>query len=76
LTPQGVKINTESPPWSEIQAVLARGDSRLAAVLADILTPSLPNWRRAVEKHNINVELIAHQPWDPNTPLPWEFIQI
>ena len=36
LSHQGIKINHESPQWSEVQSVLSRGDSSLAAVLADI----------------------------------------
>ncbi|HEX7475636.1 MAG TPA: radical SAM protein, partial [Dehalococcoidales bacterium] len=56
LTPLGIKINTESPQWSEVQAALARGDNSFARVLADIERPSLPAWRRATEQHQVDVD--------------------
>ncbi|TET26754.1 MAG: radical SAM protein, partial [Dehalococcoidia bacterium] len=50
LAPQGIILKCESPAWSQIQAVLARGDAKLADVLADIDEVSLSGWRRAVAK--------------------------
>ncbi|HEX7476105.1 MAG TPA: hypothetical protein VF318_09110, partial [Dehalococcoidales bacterium] len=71
LTPLGIKINTESPQWSEVQAALARGDNSFARVLADIERPSLPAWRRATEQHQVDVDHFAHQEWDTKIKLPW-----
>jgi radical SAM superfamily enzyme YgiQ (UPF0313 family) len=74
LMPKGIKIKAESPAWSQVQGVLARGDVRLAAVLADIEEISLSGWRKAVEKHDIDVDFYAHQMWDIKKRLPWDFI--
>jgi radical SAM superfamily enzyme YgiQ (UPF0313 family) len=74
LSHQGIQIKNESPPWSEVQAVLSRGDTSLAAVLEDVDRGSLPVWRQAVEKQRISTEYFAHQKWDTGQKLPWDFI--
>ncbi len=74
LQPKGIKINTESPDWSEVQAVLARGDTKLAEVLAGVEEVSLSGWRQAVRKCHLDIDFYAHQRWDTNQRLPWEII--
>ncbi len=74
LSPKGIKLKIESPAWSEVQAVLARGDARLAEVLADIETVSLSGWRRAAAKHHLDTDFYAHQRWDTRQKLPWAII--
>jgi radical SAM superfamily enzyme YgiQ (UPF0313 family) len=74
LSRQGVKINHESPAWSEVQAVLSRGDEKLAAVLADISHESLPEWKATLDKHQVDVSYFAHQKWEVDKTLPWGFI--
>jgi radical SAM superfamily enzyme YgiQ (UPF0313 family) len=71
LTPKGIQVKNESPHWSEVQAVLSRGDSSLAGVLADIEKQSLPAWRQAVEKNQTNIDYFAHQRWTTREKLPW-----
>jgi radical SAM superfamily enzyme YgiQ (UPF0313 family) len=75
LAGQGIKINHESPQWSEIQTVLSRGDSSLANALADIEKESLPAWHTAVEKHQIDMDYFTHQEWQENSKLPWSIIE-
>jgi len=72
LSPRGIKIKTESPAWSQVQAVLSRGDARLAGVLANIEEVSLSGWRKAVNR--LDVDYYAHQQWDTSQPLPWAVI--
>ena len=67
----GIKVNRESPQWSEVQAVLARGDSSLAPVLAAIEKPSLPAWRNAAGLHRLDIDFFAHQKWNMRNALPW-----
>lgn len=74
LTHQGIKINHESPQWSEVQSVLSRGDSSLAAVLADIQKEALPDWKEAIEKHQVDLDYFAHRRWEPSQKLPWGII--
>ncbi len=74
LQPKGIKIKSESPAWSQVQAVLARGDTELAEVLADTERISLSSWRKAVEEHRLDVDFYAHQRWDTSQKLPWAII--
>jgi radical SAM superfamily enzyme YgiQ (UPF0313 family) len=74
LQPMGIKINSESPAWSEIQTVLARGDVKVAEVLASTETISLAGWRKAVEKNHLDISFFAHKQWDEAQKLPWEIL--
>jgi radical SAM superfamily enzyme YgiQ (UPF0313 family) len=76
LVPKGIKIKAESPAWSQVQGVLARGDTALAGVLADVEGLSLAAWRKSVAKHNIDVDFYAHQRWDVDQKLPWAMIEL
>ena len=74
LPPKGIKVKSESPAWSQVQGVLARGDIKLAEVLANIEEVSLSGWRKAVEKCHLDVNYYAHQRWDTNQKLPWAML--
>ena len=76
LSPQGIKVKSESPAWSQVQGVLARGDIKLAEVLASIEEVSLAGWRKAVEKCHLDIDYYAHQRWDTSQKLPWEVIDL
>jgi radical SAM superfamily enzyme YgiQ (UPF0313 family) len=76
LMPKGVKVKGESPAWSQVQGVLARGDVELAKVLADIEGLSLSAWRKAAEKHGIDIDFYAHQRWNTDQKLPWDIIDL
>ena len=76
LSPQGIKLKCESPAWSQVQGVLARGDIRLAEVLANIEEVSLSGWRQAVEKCHLDIDYYAHQRWDVNQKLPWSILDL
>jgi len=74
LMPRGIKIKAESPAWSQVQGVLARGDAKLAEVLANIEEVSLAGWRRAAARYSIDIDFYAHQRWDIRQKLPWDVI--
>jgi len=74
LMPKGIKVKAESPAWSQVQGVLARGDAKLAGVLANIEDLSLSGWRKAVAKYDIDIDFYAHQRWDIKQKLPWYII--
>jgi radical SAM superfamily enzyme YgiQ (UPF0313 family) len=76
LMPKGIKVKAESPAWSQVQGVLARGDIELAGVLADVEEVSLSAWRKSVEKHKIDIDFYAHQRWDVDQKLPWDMIEL
>ena len=74
LTPKGIQINSESPSWSQVEGVLARGDEKLAEVLANIEEVSLSGWRKTAEKCHLDIDYYAHQRWDTKQRLPWDII--
>ena len=67
-------MKNESLEWSEVQAVLSRGDEQLAAVLADIETLSLAHWHQAMQKAGLDIDFYAHKKWDEKQKLPWNVI--
>jgi len=74
LMRKGIQIKNESPQWSQVQTVLSRGDSNLAAVLARIGKNSLPEWRQAMQIHGLDIDWYAHQKWPVDQQLPWDVI--
>ena len=74
LAPKGIKLKSESPAWSQVQGVLARGDVKLAEVLANVEEVSLSGWRQAVEKCHLDIDFYAHQRWDTSQKLPWAVV--
>ena len=74
LQPKGIKIKAESPAWSQVQAVLARGDTKLGEVLDSIGEVSLAGWRQAIKKKHLDIDFYAHQRWNTNKKLPWAMI--
>jgi radical SAM superfamily enzyme YgiQ (UPF0313 family) len=74
LLPKGIKINSESPAWSQVQGVLARGDEKIAEVLANTEEISLAGWRKAVEKCRLDIDYYVNQRWDIGQKLPWAMI--
>jgi radical SAM superfamily enzyme YgiQ (UPF0313 family) len=71
---KGIRLNEESPAWSHIQALLARGDSNLANVLATLEENTLSGWRRAAEKCEIDIDSYVYRQWDTDAELPWAMI--
>jgi len=74
LMPKGIKVKTESPAWSEVEAVLARGNAEVYKVLANVEEVSLSGWRQAVKKCQLDTDYYAHQKWDTTEKLPWSVI--
>jgi len=68
-------VKNESLEWSEVQAVLSRGDERLAVVLADIEKLTLANWHAAMQKAGLDIDSYAHEKWDLERELPWGIIR-
>ena len=74
LRRSGIAVKGESPQWSAIQGILARGDRRLADVLVSLQETSPSSWLRALAAHDLQPDdyLRARA---PEEPLPWGFIQ-
>jgi radical SAM superfamily enzyme YgiQ (UPF0313 family) len=74
LSPRGIKIKSESVAWSQVQAILARGDAKLAEVLTNTEEMSLAGWRKAVNKRQLDIDYYAHKRWDIGEKLPWAIV--
>ena len=68
-----VTIHAEKPENSLFQAVLARGDRRLAPALIDI-AESGQNWRQVFKRHNLTIEDYAAPKYTHDDLFPWEII--
>ncbi len=71
LAKHGVTVDADSPEWAEVQAVLARGDRRLAPVLLDMERVTIRNFHEALARHGLSAAEFtgertpgAFQPWD------------
>ncbi len=71
----GVQVKSDSLAWAQVQAVLARGDRRLGRVLASLHSPSLSDWRQALQQQGLSTnEFTAAR--DRDEKLPWHFIRM
>lgn len=71
---QDVAVRADSPQWAAVQAVLARGDRRLAAVLLDMTQLSIAAFDRALAAHGLSQRdfLDARE---PGAPQPWDIVE-
>jgi radical SAM superfamily enzyme YgiQ (UPF0313 family) len=71
---KGIKLNEESPAWSQVQGALSRGDERVAPVLVDMKETTLSAWKKAVKQHELDIESYVNRHLDPTHKLPWSVI--
>ncbi|WOD41346.1 radical SAM protein [Nodosilinea sp. E11] len=79
LRSKGIDFRPESYNWSVIQALISRGDRRLAPVLERVrhYGDSLGSYRRAFKDFQGQVpplEYYVHADWDLAQPLPWDHL--
>ena len=74
LEPRGIGVRADSLAWAAVQGVLARGDRRLARVLARLPgRPSLSGWRRALRDEGLTAkEYLCERA--PDERLPWQVV--
>jgi len=70
----GVAVKWDSLAWAEVQAVLARGDRRLSKVLASLQSPSLSEWRQALQQQDLTAQEFTTER-SKDAELPWRFIR-
>jgi radical SAM superfamily enzyme YgiQ (UPF0313 family) len=71
-----VDVSADSADWAEVQAVLARGDRRLALPMRDVLEVGQLNprtFREAVARHGLAMEELLGAR-DPSAFMPWEVV--
>jgi len=70
LRGRGITLRAESPAWSAVQGVLARGDRRLAAVLVAMPANTLAAWDAAMSAAGLRATDYLRQR-AADEPLPW-----
>ncbi len=68
-----VRIHHDKPENVLFQAVLAKGDRRLARVLATMATEGLP-WKQAMRRHDLNPEMYAISKHGEDDFFPWNIV--
>jgi radical SAM superfamily enzyme YgiQ (UPF0313 family) len=68
-----VRVHSDLPRWAYIQALLARGDRRVAGLLY-LVDAAAGNWAHALKTSPINPDFYVLRERDPQEILPWDFI--
>ena len=71
LRPKRIEVRAEGVDWARVEGVLARGDRRLAAVLAAMDRYSLAAWNRALAQRGLSADLYLRGPRPVEEVLPW-----
>lgn len=68
-----VRLRCDNPDKVLFQAVLARGDRRLAPVLIDMVNKAL-TWKQAMKRHGLTPEMYAVTGFGQDAVFPWYII--
>ncbi|MBE0582930.1 MAG: radical SAM protein, partial [Desulfofustis sp.] len=68
-----LRISFDAPDQALFQAILARADRRVAAVLLTMAGSGI-SWRRAMKMHGLTEELYATRQYGPDSLLPWQVV--
>jgi len=68
-----VKVHADVPRWAYVQALLSRGDRRIALVLAAV-KKSESNWPKILKESVVNPDFFVYRQRPLDERLPWDFI--
>ncbi len=68
-----LRINSDVPRWAYIQAMLSRGDRKVADILA-LAHANSGNWAQTLKTVPVNPDFYVYRERDPAEQLPWDFI--
>jgi radical SAM superfamily enzyme YgiQ (UPF0313 family) len=68
-----VRVHADVPRWAYIQALLSRGDRKLAHLLA-VVPQRNGNWAKAIRSVNLNPEFYVYRERESDELFPWDFI--
>jgi len=68
-----VRVHSDLPRWAYIQALLARGDRRVAELLLRV-DAAAGNWAHALKTGPLNPDFYVLREREPDEILPWDFI--
>ncbi|MEJ2673369.1 MAG: B12-binding domain-containing radical SAM protein, partial [Deltaproteobacteria bacterium] len=66
-----VRVHTDLPKWAYVQALLARGDRRVADIL---LAAHEHGWNQAFKESLVNPDFFTLRERRPDELFPWDFI--
>jgi radical SAM superfamily enzyme YgiQ (UPF0313 family) len=70
-----VRIHFDVPKWAYVQALLARGDRRVALFLEKVALEGL-SWPQAMRTAPLNPDFWVMRERDQDEPFPWEIIDL
>ena len=68
-----LRINSDVPRWAYIQAMLSRGDRKVADILS-LAHANNGNWAQTLKTVPINPNFYVHRERELDEQLPWDFI--
>jgi radical SAM superfamily enzyme YgiQ (UPF0313 family) len=68
-----VRVHADVPRWAYVQALLARGDRRVAEILRAV-DAHAGNWPQSLKATALNPDFFALRERNPEELLPWDFI--
>lgn len=69
----GITVVSEPPNWSYVQALLARGDRRVAGIVEGALLRG-EDWKGAMRESAVNPDFYVLRERDTDEIFPWDFI--
>ena len=68
-----VRVHADVARWAYIQALIARGDRRLAPLITAVVENG-GNWSQAMKRVNVNPEFYVYRERGKDELFPWDFI--
>lgn len=68
-----VRVHADLPRWAYVQALLSRGDRRVAQLLTAVLDHQ-GNWSHTFKNTSLNADFYVHRVRDAQECFPWDFI--
>jgi radical SAM superfamily enzyme YgiQ (UPF0313 family) len=68
-----VRVHADMPRWAYLQAVLSRGDRRVARLLL-LAHQNNGNWPHTFKASDLNADFFVHRELRRDERLPWDFI--
>ena len=68
-----LRINSDVPRWAYIQALLSRGDRKVADILS-LAHANRGNWAQTLKTAPVNPSFYVHRERSPDERFPWDFI--
>jgi radical SAM family uncharacterized protein len=68
-----VRVHADVPRWAYVQALIARGDRKVADILL-LAHHNQGNWPQTFKASAVNPHFYVHRDRDPDELFPWDFI--